>query len=169
MTVLRLMSTALLSSTSGIGLSMFWTTLLNHPIIYWFILHKIIFSIFFVKIVHWNGLKLSRCFQYESFMIYQIARFLGPTWDPSGSYGPHVGPMNLAIRVGLLLVFALWNILRSLIAASPKWILQALTDFRYWRGCALLMPCGYLVLGPDSIKRCHLTSIGNPIVGIRRP
>ena len=31
-----------------------------------------------------------------------IARFMGPTWGPSGSDtdGPHVGPMNLAIWVG---------------------------------------------------------------------
>ena len=34
----------------------------------------------------------------------QIAKFLGPTWGPPGScrpqMGPHVGPRNLAIRVG---------------------------------------------------------------------
>ena len=34
--------------------------------------------------------------------ITQIARFTGPTWGPPGScqpqVGPHVGPMNLAIR-----------------------------------------------------------------------
>ena len=34
--------------------------------------------------------------------ISQIARFMGPTWGPPGScrphVGPHVGPMNLAIR-----------------------------------------------------------------------
>ena len=28
----------------------------------------------------------------------QIARFMGPTWGPSGSCRPYVGPMNLAIR-----------------------------------------------------------------------
>ena len=28
--------------------------------------------------------------------------------------------------------------------------------------------CFVMVLGPDSIQRCHLTSIGNPIVEIRR-
>ena len=35
----------------------------------------------------------------------QIAKFMGPTWGPSGSCrppdGPHVGPMNLAMRVCL--------------------------------------------------------------------
>ena len=28
----------------------------------------------------------------------QIARFMGPTWDPPGSCRPQMGPMNLAIR-----------------------------------------------------------------------
>ena len=30
----------------------------------------------------------------------QIARFMWPTWAPTGSCRPQVGPMNLAIRVG---------------------------------------------------------------------
>ena len=38
----------------------------------------------------------------------QITKFMGPTWDPPGSCrppdGPHVGPMNLAIRVSTKLV-----------------------------------------------------------------
>ena len=29
----------------------------------------------------------------------QISRFMGPTWGLSAPDGPHVGPMNLAIRV----------------------------------------------------------------------
>ena len=28
----------------------------------------------------------------------KIAKFLGPTWGPPGSYRPQMGPMNLAIR-----------------------------------------------------------------------
>ena len=28
-----------------------------------------------------------------------ITKFMGPIWGPPGSCGPHVGPMNLAIRV----------------------------------------------------------------------
>ena len=28
----------------------------------------------------------------------QIAKFMGPTWGPTGSYGPHGVPINLAIR-----------------------------------------------------------------------
>ena len=31
--------------------------------------------------------------------ISQIARIMGPTWDSPGSCRPHVGPMNLAIKV----------------------------------------------------------------------
>ena len=44
----------------------------------------------------------------------QIARFMGPTWGPPGSCqppdGPHVGPMNLAIRVMLLEVYQIFAI-----------------------------------------------------------
>ena len=32
----------------------------------------------------------------------QIAKFMGPTWVLSAPDGPHVGPMNLAIRVSVL-------------------------------------------------------------------
>ena len=31
----------------------------------------------------------------------QIAKFMGPTWVLSAPDGPHVGPMNLAIRVDM--------------------------------------------------------------------
>ena len=31
----------------------------------------------------------------------QIAKFMGSTWGPLGSCRPHVGPMNLALRVPL--------------------------------------------------------------------
>ena len=36
---------------------------------------------------------------YEKYRLWTtlIARFMGPTWGPSGSCRPHVGPMNLAI------------------------------------------------------------------------
>ena len=34
--------------------------------------------------------------------------------------------------------------------------------------CGLVTPYGDIDLGADSIKRCHLTCIGNPIVEIRR-
>ena len=49
-----------------------------------------------------------------------------------------------------------WNALTTFIA--PRLILLANSQSLY------LGPR----LGPDSIKRCHLTSIGNPIVEIRR-
>ena len=29
----------------------------------------------------------------------QRTKFMGPTWGPPGSCGPHVGPINFAIRV----------------------------------------------------------------------
>ena len=32
------------------------------------------------------------------FLTTQIAKFMGPTWVMSAPNGPHVGPMNLAIR-----------------------------------------------------------------------
>ena len=40
---------------------------------------------------------------------------------------------------------------------------EATCIFRWQWSCA-----SEAILGPDSIKRCHLTSIGNPIVEIRR-
>ena len=33
-----------------------------------------------------------------------IARFMGPIWGRQGPGGPHVGPMNFAIWVGLLMI-----------------------------------------------------------------
>ena len=40
-------------------------------------------------------------------MLSQIAKFMGPTWVLSAPDGPHVGPMNLAIR-GLPLKAHTW-------------------------------------------------------------
>ena len=40
----------------------------------------------------------------------QIVMFMGPTWVLSAPDGPHVGPMNLAIRVVLLLVVLICNV-----------------------------------------------------------
>ena len=41
---------------------------------------------------------LSMHWQQDKCMLTQIARFMGPTWDPSGSCRPHVGPINLSLR-----------------------------------------------------------------------
>ena len=52
---------------------------------------------------------------------YQIARFMGPTWGPSGA---HVGPMNLAIRVNVgymvLISFAFPNILPTITFSQDR-------------------------------------------------
>ena len=88
-------------------------------------------------------------FQYEdrplyrripSLMIPQIARFMGPTWGPPGSYRPQMGPMlapwillsgtivpssslELSYRGSLfpLLLHSLWcvQIIRSIMTCSP--------------------------------------------------
>ena len=46
----------------------------------------------------------------EPKMVTKIAKFMGPTWGPpkglSPSDGPHVGPMNLAIRVDYRRVYS---------------------------------------------------------------
>ena len=39
---------------------------------------------------------------YEICQVSQIAKFMGPTWVLSAPDRPHVGPMNLAIRVKLI-------------------------------------------------------------------
>ena len=48
--------------------------------------------------LRYNDLQLSFCRVY--IRVPLIARFMGPTWDPSGALqdpvGPHVGPMNFA-------------------------------------------------------------------------
>ena len=47
--------------------------------------------------------KSPRCSKSPWFTVYsQIARYMGPTWVLSAPGGPHVGPINLAIRIVLL-------------------------------------------------------------------
>ena len=46
----------------------------------------------------------------------QIAKFMGPTWVLSSADGPHVGPMNLAIREWLNQTHHYWVILYRMIA-----------------------------------------------------
>ena len=54
---------------------------------------------------------IMNCGQHQWVIPTQIARFMGPTWDPPGSCwppgGPHVGPMNLAIGVASPLLVTL--------------------------------------------------------------
>ena len=60
----------------------------------------------------YNQLHICRCLGdiRGQIILTQIAKILGPTWGPPGAdrtqvgpSGPHVGPMNLAIRVAVLL------------------------------------------------------------------
>ena len=49
------------------------------------------------------------------------------------------------------------DVLRSYSIGHSRWFATS------WRKCDVI-----IILGPGSLKRCHLTSIGNPIVEIRR-
>ena len=50
----------------------------------------------------------------------QIAKFMWPTWGPPGSCGPHVGPMNVAIRVSI-------NLFDLLLGEGESWATYAAT------------------------------------------
>ena len=89
---------------------------------------------------------------------------MGPTWGPPGSWRPQTGPVlaswTLLSGIGVMSSWCdnscLWNFqCRQYRKVHQQWQHYLLQ----WRVC---------VQGPDSIYGCHLVSIGNPTVEIRR-
>ena len=59
--------------------------------------------------------------QHSSIMVTQMAKFLGPTWGPPGSYRPQMGPM---LAPGTLLSGHLHYRLRQTLAICSTYLLQ---------------------------------------------
>ena len=84
----------------------------------------------------------------------QIAKFMGPTWGPSGSClppdGPHVGPMNLAIRV--CLPIGVWKevLWKSLLSYTLHSLSGCEVNGQQLSGCIFRLHylCEYLITDP---------------------
>ena len=78
----------------------------------------------------------------------QRAKFMGPmrpTWVLSAPSGPHVGPMNLAIRVYQYIVNIFWNFEKPILSNSHVWFLTYEHTDRIAHRC----------LGPDYTILVH--------------
>ena len=91
--------------------------------------------------------------------VSQIAIFMGPTWVVSAPGGPHVGPMNLAIR-GHLWAPSLTYILHLLLShynwlcviiihvitnkGVPLYTLIELWNHLYWKKLFVIKSCSFL-------------------------
>ena len=78
---------------------------------YWHVQRKITAENIIQYVIIWNEIRsrldISNGLQNtkSSYVIPQIVKFMGPTWVLSAPDGPHVGPMNLAIRAIRVMIY----------------------------------------------------------------